>query len=124
MVSRAEVPVTLPFCAFNGGRDAWVDVGDKSVGVAALQAWLGIPRSSTIHVGDQFLNVGNDIKAREQCPCLWIISPSETAKMLAHVANYCEIPAEHASGSCGTVNTNEPKMCVFTGEIRSPNSPC
>jgi len=64
--------IDLPFCAFNGGRDAWVDCGDKSIGVAALQAWLGVECCDTIHVGDQFLNVGNDIKARERCPCLWI----------------------------------------------------
>jgi IMP and pyridine-specific 5'-nucleotidase len=60
--------IELPWCAFNGGRDAWVDVGDKSVGVAALQAWLGIACHETIHVGDQFLNVGNDIKVGSRIP--------------------------------------------------------
>ena len=30
-------PIRLPYCAFNGGRDAWVDVGDKSIGVQTLQ---------------------------------------------------------------------------------------
>ena len=34
--------VRLPFCAFNGGRDAWVDVGNKRVGVQVLQSYLGI----------------------------------------------------------------------------------
>ena len=30
--------INLPFCAFNGGRDAWVDVGNKRVGVQVLQS--------------------------------------------------------------------------------------
>ena len=25
--------VTLPYCAFNGNRDVWVDVGDKREGI-------------------------------------------------------------------------------------------
>ena len=36
----AETPI--PFCAFNGGSDAWVDAGNKRVGVQVLQACLGI----------------------------------------------------------------------------------
>jgi IMP and pyridine-specific 5'-nucleotidase len=94
-LKRACDKVKLPFCAFNGGRDAWVDVGDKSVGVAALQAWLGVDNAGCMHVGDQFLNTGNDIKARETCPCLWITSPAETAKMLLHVIAYCKIEGVH-----------------------------
>jgi hypothetical protein len=34
----------LPFCAFNGGSDVWVDIGNKSVGVRALQAHLTVSR--------------------------------------------------------------------------------
>ena len=83
--------VNLPYCAFNGGRDAWVDVGDKAVGVAALKVWFNFEGSSYVHVGDQFLNVGNDIKAHEQCPCLRITTPEETAQMLIHVSNYCSV---------------------------------
>jgi hypothetical protein len=31
----------MPHCAFNGGRDVWVDVGNKSLGIRALQVqWL------------------------------------------------------------------------------------
>jgi IMP and pyridine-specific 5'-nucleotidase len=43
--------VALPFCAFNGGRDAWVDVGNKRVGVQVLQSYLGIPPEETLHIG-------------------------------------------------------------------------
>lgn len=31
----------VPFCAFNGGRDVFVDIGDKSWGVAVCQRWFG-----------------------------------------------------------------------------------
>ncbi len=120
---------SLPYCAFNGGRDAWVDVGDKSVGVAALQAWLGIDNDSCIHVGDQFLNVGNDISARTVCPCLWIVNPNETAKMLLHVLDYAKIEKKHrfgldedlgdeAAGGIDRTGTG-PKMNIYTGEVIS-----
>lgn len=113
--------IELPWCAFNGGRDAWVDVGDKSVGVAALQAWLGIACHETIHVGDQFLNVGNDIKAREQCPCLWILNPQETEKMLEHVLKWGGLAGDFryaAEPLCGPGPGGQPPkmvMDVFTG---------
>lgn len=48
--------INLPFCAFNGGRDVWVDVGNKRVGVKILQSYLGIPVEESLHIGDQFLN--------------------------------------------------------------------
>ncbi|XP_002975742.2 IMP-specific 5'-nucleotidase 1, partial [Selaginella moellendorffii] len=31
----------LPFCAFNGGSDVFVDVGNKSIGLGALMKYLG-----------------------------------------------------------------------------------
>ncbi|EED92089.1 predicted protein, partial [Thalassiosira pseudonana CCMP1335] len=77
-----EAKVTLPFCAFNGGSDAWVDVGNKRVGVQVLQSYLGIPAEETLHIGDQFLNTGNDIAARSICPCVWITEPQETTYIL------------------------------------------
>lgn len=62
----------LPYCAFNGGSDAWVDVGNKRVGVQILQSYLGIEAAETLHIGDQFLNTGNDYAARDCCP--WYVS--------------------------------------------------
>lgn len=118
--------IKLPFCAFNGGRDAWMDVGDKSVGVAALQSWLGVAPSETIHVGDQFLNVGNDIRARNKCPCLWIQNPRETEKMLEHVISYAQIEGkfryadEPLCGAPGPQEVKGPTMCAFTGEMITP----
>lgn len=48
----------VPFCAFNGGRDVWVDVGNKRVGVEVLGAYVGVDPKETLHIGDQFLNTG------------------------------------------------------------------
>jgi len=62
----------LSFCAFNGGRDVWVDVGNKRVGVHILSSYLGMSVTETLHIGDQFLNTGNDFAARDICPCIWI----------------------------------------------------
>ncbi|KAJ9606087.1 IMP 5'-nucleotidase [Cladophialophora chaetospira] len=74
----------IPFTVFNGGADVFLDIGDKSLGVKACQKWFGgIPPSSTLHVGDQFLSGGgNDFKARSACCCAWIASPVETVALL------------------------------------------
>lgn len=41
----------IPFCAFNGGRDVWVDVGNKRVGVEVLGAYMGVNPKETLHIG-------------------------------------------------------------------------
>merc|ERR1739844_250390 len=45
-------------------------------------AYLGMPKNETLHIGDQFLNTGNDFAARDICPCIWITSPDETTYVL------------------------------------------
>ena len=75
----------LPYCAFNGGSDAWVDVGNKRVGVQILQTYLGIGPTETLHIGDQFLNTGNDYAARAVSPCIWITNPQETTYILKFI---------------------------------------
>ena len=77
----------IPFTVFNGGADVFMDVGDKSLGVQACQKWFGgLPPSSTLHVGDQFLSGGgNDFKARSACCCAWIASPAETVSLLDEI---------------------------------------
>ncbi|TPX30722.1 hypothetical protein SmJEL517_g05758 [Synchytrium microbalum] len=72
----------LPFCAFNGGSDVWVDVGNKLVGVHLLQQHLGAAGHETLHIGDQFLSTGNDLSTRSACCTSWITSPEETAELL------------------------------------------
>ncbi|OAG36810.1 hypothetical protein AYO21_08983 [Fonsecaea monophora] len=85
--ANSEKPASyadIPFTVFNGGADVFLDIGDKSLGVQSCQKWFGgIPPSSTLHVGDQFLSGGgNDFKARSACCCAWIASPAETVALL------------------------------------------
>ncbi|KAJ4298452.1 IMP 5'-nucleotidase [Collariella sp. IMI 366227] len=89
----------VPFCAFNGGRDVFVDIGDKSWGVAVCQRWFAtgggggsgkgeaIKGDNTLHVGDQFLSAGaNDFRARSVGTTAWIASPAETVDLLDELA--------------------------------------
>ncbi|KAK0390621.1 hypothetical protein NLU13_0125 [Sarocladium strictum] len=84
----------IPFCAFNGGRDVFVDIGDKSWGVTVCQQWFSstggtrIGGENTLHVGDQFLSAGsNDFKARSVGTTAWIASPAETVELLDELAD-------------------------------------
>lgn len=93
---------SVPFCAFNGGRDVFVDIGDKSWGVAVCQRWFGhgggngsgkgiIGPENTLHVGDQFLSAGaNDFRARSVGTTAWIASPAETVELLDELADLME----------------------------------
>jgi len=78
----AAPPVTtipaLPFCAFNGGGDVFVDVGNKSLGLEALKSYLGLHPSAVLHVGDRFTSSGNDAATRDCCSILWVANPEET----------------------------------------------
>ncbi len=69
----------LPFCAFNGGNDVFVDVGNKSIGLQALQRHLGARPDQVLHVGDRFTITGNDNQVRGCCSILWVANPEETA---------------------------------------------
>lgn len=40
-LEMSEVGRSLPFCAFNGGNDVFVDIGDKSWGVMVCQNYFG-----------------------------------------------------------------------------------
>lgn len=74
--------VSIPFCAFNGGSDVWVDIGNKLIGVKVLTGFFKLLPRQTLHVGDQFLATGNDIATRSACCTIWITSPQETAQCL------------------------------------------
>jgi len=76
---------SMPFCAFNGGRDVFVDVGSKDLGIASLQRIVGATPQSTLHMGDQFTQTGNDLLARRACGTLWVDSPEETAVLLRYM---------------------------------------
>eukprot|EP00959_Pyramimonas_sp_CCMP1952_P362566 7592780-Pyramimonas_sp.AAC.1 len=40
IVSPRPLESSIPFCAFNGGNDVFVDVGNKSLGLEALMRYL------------------------------------------------------------------------------------
>ena len=86
----ADIP-TLPYCAFNGGTDVFVDVGNKRVGVEGLINRLGLNSRQCLHVGDQFLNTGNDYACRASCPTVWISDPNETKHILKMLLTYLNI---------------------------------
>jgi len=146
MMRSTQIKTPLPYCAFNGGRDVWVDVGNKRVGVQILQSYLGVPAAETLHIGDQFLNTGNDYAARQTCPCIWITSPDETTYILKSILRLAGIvPAQNpgsdvidsngssSSNSSGVERKgsnvdfvelqrrrNNVTMDVYTGELMKP----
>ncbi|KAF2860327.1 IMP-specific 5-nucleotidase [Piedraia hortae CBS 480.64] len=82
----------IPFCAFNGGNDVFVDIGDKSWGVRACQSFFGgIHPGRSLHVGDQFLSAGsNDFKARLASTTAWIANPEETCQLLDEAVEFMD----------------------------------
>jgi len=70
---------SLPYCAFNGGGDVFVDVGNKSLGLDALMRHLGCYPHETLHVGDRFTDSGNDTATRDCCSIVWVANPEETS---------------------------------------------
>jgi IMP and pyridine-specific 5'-nucleotidase len=70
---------SMPFCAFNGGNDVFCDVGNKSLGLQALQRYLRVAPAHVMHCGDRFTVTGNDNQVRGCCSILWVASPDETA---------------------------------------------
>ncbi|PWW75523.1 IMP-specific 5-nucleotidase [Tuber magnatum] len=82
----------LPFCAFNGGNDVFVDIGDKRLGVLCCQRFFrNVTGNQTLHIGDQFLSAGhNDFKARMAGTTVWVASPAETVSSLDELWNLLE----------------------------------
>uniref|UniRef100_A0A7S1VEI8 IMP-specific 5'-nucleotidase 1 n=1 Tax=Grammatophora oceanica TaxID=210454 RepID=A0A7S1VEI8_9STRA len=79
-----------------------------------MRSYLGIPIHKTIHVGDQFLNTGNDYLARGVCPCIWITGPEETTYILKSILRLAGIDA-------GTTMTTA--AAAAEGETLSSSSP-
>jgi IMP and pyridine-specific 5'-nucleotidase len=80
-----EMGTPVPHCAFNGGRDCFVDIGNKALGITTLQGLLGIRPEECVHVGDRFTRTGNDLRARDVANTLWVGGPSETEYLLTHL---------------------------------------
>lgn len=79
--------IDAPYCAFNGGQDIWVDVGNKAEGLLVLQRLLKIEKRKCCHIGDQFLHSGNDFSTRFCSPTLWVSNPQETKACLKSIVN-------------------------------------
>merc|ERR1739844_368510 len=120
--------------------------GNKRVGVNILAAYVGMPVEQTLHIGDQFLNTGNDFAARDVCPCIWITSPDETTYILKTILRLAGVSLQQgeldddAEGGSGytsddgkseeegnkeitvnlkTVASRNAMMDVYTGEMLS-----
>ncbi|KAI9721084.1 MAG: IMP 5'-nucleotidase [Candelaria pacifica] len=100
ILQACPVGKRLPFCAFNGGNDVFVDIGDKSWGVLSCQRFFGgIEGNKSLHVGDQFLSAGaNDFKARLACTTAWIACPAETVALLDELALLGKMESERMEG--------------------------
>lgn len=108
--------ICLPYCVFNGGRDCWLDIGNKSVAVKCLQEWFNIKPCNCLHVGDQFLQNGNDFAARSTCPTIWITSPHETEKILEHLLFYMNtLEMAHFRRQKASSNSLAEEFCVYSG---------
>lgn len=97
--SKAFCKDDIEVCAFNGGSDVWVDIGDKALGVESLQKYLcsddnkscPITKAESLHIGDQFASIGaNDFKARLAACTAWIASPRETVAILDDLIYYMQ----------------------------------
>ncbi|TDH70523.1 hypothetical protein CCR75_002827 [Bremia lactucae] len=88
---------SVPFCAFNGGNDVWVDIGHKALGIQALQKYVfrflpkelrdsqelcNIQGQECLHVGDRFTATGNDTRSRDAATTIWISDPQETVHIM------------------------------------------
>lgn len=90
--------IVLPFCAFNGGNDVFVDVGNKSLGLEALMKYIGVTPPQALHVGDRFTDSGNDVATRDCCSIIWVANPEETDFFIKHLLVDLERQRSQGSG--------------------------
>lgn len=102
----------VPFCAFNGGNDVWVDIGNKALGIQALQKYVfrflpkdlqgdelrNIQGMECLHVGDRFTSTGNDTRSRDAATTVWVSNPSETEYIIKKLlAAIDDVRADHTA---------------------------
>ena len=80
-------PSNIPHCAFNGGGDCFVDVGNKGYGIDSLMRMLEVESLQVMHVGDRFTVTGNDAVAKSKFGILWVANPEETNWYLSILQN-------------------------------------
>lgn len=106
----------IPHCAFNGGNDVWVDVGNKALGVRALQNFMGGTPKQTLHVGDRFTRTGNDTRAREAANTVWVSDPKETMFVMRCVSPCsvsCRYNTDWPLSGLDTLLSRLPTGCCF-----------
>ena len=91
IMMRMSAEIDFPWCASNGGNEAWFDFGNKYMGIKKLQEKFGILPKHCIHIGDQLATTGNDYAARFTSPVGWIANPSETKKILKHIVKHLNL---------------------------------
>lgn len=99
----------VPFCAFNGGNDVWVDIGHKALGIQALQKYVfrflpqelrdseelrNIQGQECLHVGDRFTRTGNDTRSRDAATTIWISNPQETVHIMTELLQAIDLARE------------------------------
>merc|ERR1711904_122620 len=66
-------PSNIPHCAFNGGGDCFIDVGNKAYGIDSLVRMFKMEPKQVMHVGDRFTVTGNDAVAKSKFGILSIL---------------------------------------------------
>jgi IMP and pyridine-specific 5'-nucleotidase len=100
----------VPFCAFNGGNDVWVDIGHKALGILALQKYVfrflpkdvrdseelrNIQGQECLHVGDRFTRTGNDTRSRDAATTIWVSNPQETVHIMSKLLQTIDLVRLH-----------------------------
>eukprot|EP00123_Amoebidium_parasiticum_P013581 comp22041_c3_seq1/m.32012 comp22041_c3_seq1/g.32012 ORF comp22041_c3_seq1/g.32012 comp22041_c3_seq1/m.32012 type:complete len:499 (-) comp22041_c3_seq1:163-1659(-) len=78
-IDRAKIPVA--FSVTSGGKDVWVDVGNKPLGIQMLENYTGSSPATTLHFGDLFAADATSCE-RITCCTAWVQSTSETDDLL------------------------------------------
>lgn len=82
---KLEGTTSLPYCAFNGGADCFVDVGNKGLGLEALLSYIGCSSEKVLHFGDRFTTTGNDAITKRRFSTIWVANPRETTWFISRI---------------------------------------
>jgi IMP and pyridine-specific 5'-nucleotidase len=63
---QQQLAADIPFCAFNGGNDVFVDVGNKSLGLEALMQYLNCEPVRLFSFHLSALRLGDAVKQKAQ----------------------------------------------------------
>eukprot|EP00917_Polyrhabdina_sp_WS-2016_P014940 GHVP01032599.1.p1 GENE.GHVP01032599.1~~GHVP01032599.1.p1 ORF type:complete len:405 (+),score=52.96 GHVP01032599.1:440-1654(+) len=120
--SIRHAQTNFPYCAFNGGKDVWVDVGNKAEGIRILQKYGNLQPMHCIHVGDQFSASGNDVSARNASPTIWVCNPCETKAILRALNRQLKIAKR--VGRAEHMDAEQLSMDVTEADIRVAMTDC